>query len=815
MHIKRGVLCRRDGYIYVQLTVDSIRPDTHLVSSAFTKYGSETPSMIFPYGTDDHVLCLAALNVDQRVTIDERDASGGIVARGEISIGVLESKIISKLDNQLKPIDAFHINAWHTKFQTERTRIFLDGGFMSDAGITMRGSICIPSLNASKVTVRLYDQHGVKIEGAGEAHHGKRTIMPGTDDISCTEFPFSVDIPPIRQDYYIFATAPGHPEFASFIVLTAPDYDKMVETGGRYYPGEHMYLPRRLADLKPSADLDPDYDKWFAKHRITDAELEHQRNAKLNGPKFSIIVPLYYTPVELFKPMANSATAQSYENWELILVNSTPDDNELHEVVAQYAKEDPRIRVVELDRNYGITGNTNYGVDAATGDYVSFFDHDDVLEPNILFEYASAIIDDPEIGLLYCDEDKLTDEGVLISPNFKPDFSIDQLRNNNYICHMLTVRKSLLDLIGHTPEGFDGAQDHWLTLRVSEETDRIHHVPKVLYHWRATADSTAMNASNKSYATDSGIRAVQSNLDRLGIDGKVDQYGRAFTYRVRYATTGNPKAAIIVPVTARSKMLEACVRTIVDATAYPNYEIILAHSTGLQGKVADVVKALDGFADRVHTVAFEDTSEPGLVNRAVAKTDAEYVVILDPHVTIDDPEWLSIMVGCCTREEVGAVAPRILKSDYTYYHAGLALTEDGIARLFVDLHRDLALRYYAYPDITRNVSALDDICLVTRKSVFQAVEGLNEGMSGFLAGVDYCLKLGNAGLLCVYTTDITVWYESLLEDKSRASENVRTPITQEERTLMDKWPEAFSHDPFYNPNLCQERPGSQYYLIGD
>lgn len=210
--------------------------------------------------------------------------------------------------------------------------------------------------------------------------------------------------------------------------------------------------------------------------------------------------------------MTESVKNQSYANWELILVNASPDNQELKVHVEQETAHDNRIKSINLTENKGISENTNAGVAIASGDFVSFFDHDDILEPDLLFSYAEAIENNDDVDLLYCDEDKLMPDGKLAQPFFKPDFNIDLLRNNNYICHMLTIRKSLLDTLEPNTKEFDGAQDHNLTLRAVEKARKVHHVPKVLYHWRLSETSTAANADSKPYATIAGIKAVQSHF---------------------------------------------------------------------------------------------------------------------------------------------------------------------------------------------------------------------------------------------------------------------------------------------------------------
>ena len=285
---------------------------------------------------------------------------------------------------------------------------------------------------------------------------------------------------------------------------------------------------RRLRDefgaRRLPIEADGAYDAWFRAHRTSEAELAEQRLAAASlptRPLFSVIVPLYHTPVDFFHEMADSVLCQTYDNLELVLVNSTPADADLARAVADLAAADSRVRVVELERNLGITENTNAGIDVATGDFVCFFDHDDILEPDVLFHYATAIAADPKIDLLFCDEDKLED-GRYVFPTFKPDFCLLLLETNNYVCHMLTIRRELLRELPRATAVYDGAQDHRLGLVASERLRHTFHARKMLYHWRVSATSTAGNAQAKPESLEAGRRAIAEHLERIGVEAVVE-----------------------------------------------------------------------------------------------------------------------------------------------------------------------------------------------------------------------------------------------------------------------------------------------------
>ena len=325
--------------------------------------------------------------------------------------------------------------------------------------------------------------------------------------------------------------------------------------------------------IRRNAQVDPNYPAWFENHKAGIDVLAKQTDTYFEyRPEFSIIVPLFKTPEQFFTDMVDSVKHQSYGRRVLVLVNASLEDARLAELVADARKSDKRIKAVTLTENNGISENTNAGIAVAAGDFISFFDHDDVLEPDILFEYAKAINENPSTDVLYCDEDKLMLDGELAQPLFKPCFNIDLLRDNNYICHMLTVRKSLLDTLEPNTREYDGAQDHNLALRAAEKARHIHHVSKVLYHWRISETSTAADTGSKPYATQAGIRSVQEHLDRMGIPAKVSQSRRPFTYRIDYAVpSDNPLVSIIIPNKDHHRVLDTCVQSILNLSTYRNF----------------------------------------------------------------------------------------------------------------------------------------------------------------------------------------------------------------------------------------------------
>lgn len=802
MEIKRDILCRDKGLVFQKLVVEGAVEGVGLQATAATKEADAVPCDVYPLGLGEFVLCAPDFSVDQQIDLRIVGQDGVDLGGSSITISGWRSKWESKFNYLFAKEKAYEIRNINQRFFDRKADIQLLECCVAKVRRVLRGRVVLPADDVTAVVVKLLDEKGRIFSEPRRFDVYEDDRYMDCDANPYRAFPFFVEVPGEVRNYCVVVDVPERPDLNNFCGFPVNMHKKLV--------GDFM-------DRSLDANENPDYCKWFERFRVDGREVSRQRQIEFPlEPKFSIIVPLYNTPIGLFRDMVDSVLSQTYSSWELILVNSTPENAELTHLVDECANGNDRVHVVTLDGNYGITENTNRGVAVAVGDYVAFFDHDDVLEPDILFEYAKAVNEDPSIDMLYCDEDKLLDSGLLAYPNFKPDFSIDQLRNNNYVCHMLTVRKSLLDRIGPTPEGFDGAQDHWLALRVSEETKNIKHVPKVLYHWRATAGSTALSNANKTYATDAGIRAVRSHIERLGIDADVEGYGRQFTYRVKYNAPAGAKVSIVIPSHNGEKVLRKCLDSIFEKTDYANYEVVLVENNSTEKALFDYYEELEGSGKPVKVVTWEGEgfNFSSLVNFGVSKCDGEYILLLNNDIEVLDRDWLDILAGFVSRPEVGAVGPRLWYPDDTYQHAGLAVVGNGVARLFVDLPEEHApTKYLTFHDMTRNVSAVTGACLMTRREVFDEVGGFDKGLSVAFNDVDYCLKCAERGYLTVYTADTSLYhYESFTRgtDYDKSENQVR--MNKELAAFRQRWAEIYvKGDPYYNRNLVQEEPEACYF----
>ena len=552
--------------------------------------------------------------------------------------------------------------------------------------------------------------------------------------------------------------------------------------------------------LYRTAGSDPYYTQWFNEHKVAPFEVERQRTITFpEEPLFSIVVPLYKTPIELFDDMVISVAAQSYGNWECILVNSTPEDVALSEHVACAVETDARFRAIQLERNLGISLNTNAGIAQAKGDFVCFLDHDDTLEPDALFEYAKAVNERPDTDLIYCDEDKIDTDGNYCTPTFKTDFNLDLLRSFNCVCHMLCIRKTLLDqLEPNTPE-FDGAQDHNLTLQAVEKARHVHHVSRILYHWRMTENSTAAGVGAKPYAIAAGVLSVQRHLDRIGVRAHVSDAGEGMaSYKVRYDVPLNkPLVSILIPNKDHVDLLKPCIDSILNKSTYDNFEIIVIENNSTQARTFVYYKALEA-EPRVKVVCWPEQgfNFSKIINFGRKSAHGEYLLPLNNDTEVITPDWIERMLGNCAREEVGAVGCKLYYPDDTVQHAGCVIIE-GTALAFRHVPRE-GSSYLNLMNTQRNTSAVAGACFMVSAADFDAVGGLEPALSVEYNDIDFCLKLLDAGKLNVYLPDVELYhYESF----SRGASD-RGAHYQELCLFEYRWSKLIGRgDPYYNRNL--------------
>ncbi|MBO5987481.1 MAG: glycosyltransferase family 2 protein, partial [Lachnospiraceae bacterium] len=474
--------------------------------------------------------------------------------------------------------------------------------------------------------------------------------------------------------------------------------------------------------------------------------------------KISILVPLYNTPKEFLVEMIESVTGQTYANWELCLADGSDAEHAyVGETCLEYAaKADGRIVYKKLDKNMGISGNTNACLTLASGEFIGLFDHDDVLHPSVLYEYVKAI-NEQGADYLYCDEItfKSGDGNKMLTLHFKPDFAPDNLRANNYICHFSVFSRELLDGTELFRTQFDGSQDHDMILRLTDNAKKIVHVPRVMYYWRSHAGSVASGIEAKPYAIAAAKGAVAEHLKKHGFDGFAISSTRAFAtiFRIQYQILGRPKISIVIPNKDHVEDLKRCVTSILEKSTYDNFEIIIVENNSETSEIKEYYETLEG-NEKIKIVTYEGGFNYSAINNfGVRFADGEYILLLNNDTQVITPNWLEELLMYAQRGDVGAVGAKLYYGDHTIQHAGVILGL-GAHRTAGHCHYKQERQNLGYMGrlcYAQNFSAVTGACLMVKKALYEEVGGLDESFAISLNDVDFCLKLREKGLLNVFT----------------------------------------------------------------
>ena len=546
------------------------------------------------------------------------------------------------------------------------------------------------------------------------------------------------------------------------------------------------------------------YGPWYEAYIPDEETLETQRKHKFDyKPLISIAVPAYQTPVEFLKQMIESLISQTYSEWELCIANASPDNEEMQKVLADYSARDSRVRFCNLKENLGIAENTNQAFAMAKGEFMGLLDHDDLLAPNALYEIVKALQDHPEADALYTDEDKVTTElDEHFQPHLKPDFNLDLLRSNNYICHFFVVRRSIVEKAGGFRKEFDGAQNYDFIFRCTENAREVLHVPEILYHWRTHKASTADNPASKMYAFEAGKRAIEANLERTGTKGIVSHTRDLGFYRVKYPVQGNPLVSVIIPNKDEKETLQTCLEMLEKNTSYQNFEIIIIENNSTTDEIFKYYKELSK-DPRIHLLRWgKEFNYSAINNFGVAHAKGEYLLFLNNDVKAINPDWMEEMLGVCQRPEVGGVGAKLIYPDNTIQHAGCVIGMGGIAgHMFVDMPADRT-GYLHKASLLQDMSAVTAACLMMKKNVFEEAGGFTEDLAVAFNDVDLCLKVRKNDHLIVYDPYARLYH---MESKTRGAEDSKEKIRRfqtEIEYMRCHWLDILKNgDPYYNKNL--------------
>ncbi len=573
--------------------------------------------------------------------------------------------------------------------------------------------------------------------------------------------------------------------------------------------------------LGPDAQSDEAYRRWIAAHdTLSDADrdaIADHITRMADPPLISVVMPAYATPEPLIRAAIESVRAQLYPRWELCIADDGSPGDALWRRLEDYARQDPRIRIARRPANGQIAAATNSALGLATGDFVAFMDHDDLLAEHALYHVAALLERRPDTDLIYSDEDKIDARGRRAQPHFKTEWNADLMLGQNVVNHLAVYRRSLVEELGGVREGFEGAQDHDLALRAAERTGpgRIGHIPWVLYHWRWRGRQGSFSRNWAKRCAEAARRAVAEHLARTGQTGATvtHQPGAARWLRVtRAVPEPRPLVSIIVPTRDRLDLLARCAEGVLQGTDYAPLELMIVDNGSVEPPTLAYFEALK--ADpRVRILpAPGPFNFSALMNRAVTEARGEIILLLNNDISMIGDGWLTEMVSHAVRPGVGAVGARLLYPDGTVQHAGVALGIGGVAGHLQVGAPGRHAGYQGHLKLTRNVSAVTAACLAMRRSVWDEVGGMDaERLTVAFNDVDLCLKIRAAGYDIVWTPFAELYHHESASRGLDLEPAAAARFQAEIATMRERWGEVLDADPFYGPvfdkRFSNYRPG--------
>ena len=497
---------------------------------------------------------------------------------------------------------------------------------------------------------------------------------------------------------------------------------------------------------------DKNYAAWYEKNKVSEEELTKQRNKEFPYmPLFSILVPVYNTPIPYLREMLDSVRNQTYQKWQLCIANANPENEEVARILNQYIEMDKRIQTVNVPENLGIAQNTNKALSIAKGDYIGLLDHDDMLAADALFEVAKTV-NDENADVIYTNEDKITMSGEKhFQPNFKPEFNLDMLRSNNYICHFFIAKASLMKEIGGFRGEYNGAQDYDMIFRCTERADNIVRIPKVLYHWRMHEQSTAENPESKRYAFDAGKKVIEDHLKRCGESAEVQMTEYPGFYRVKYAIKEKPRVSVVIVKETKNMIPKDTLIKIADDYGRDRVEFCVVDGN-YKGDIE-----FDGIS--INTLPWKKKcNNTEMLNYGIEKTKNEYILVLSSYIIKVSDNYIETFVSNTMRKNVGAVGGKMYFSNGTIKNAGLFIKKDGtIEEVFKKLPR-LCVGYMNRQSMQQNMQAITFDDIMFKKSLWEKIKNGISKSKSLQRDVEICTKIRGNDLLLVYTP----WAESVV-----------------------------------------------------
>jgi GT2 family glycosyltransferase len=559
-------------------------------------------------------------------------------------------------------------------------------------------------------------------------------------------------------------------------------------------------------------EMKSDYAIWLEQHAPRTDDIETQRMLAQflpYKPLFSIVMPVYETPRALLIEALDSVLAQSYPYWELCIADDNSPSSYVRTVLEEYARRDERVKVVFRETNGHISEASNSAIAAANGDYIGLVDHDDVLSPEALFQVALVLNELPETDMLYSDEDKIDVDGHRSQPYFKPDWAPETFLSKMYTSHFGVYRRSIVEEIGGFRGEFNGSQDYDLVLRFTERTDRIVHIPKVLYSWRIHPGSAAGSTDAKPYAYIAAQKALREAMHRRGEPGHVEHVPNcAGLYIPRFDLRRRGRVSIIIPSRDRGADLERCLRSLFLKSTYADFEVILVDNGTVERDALETIERWTRWdAERFRVVRREQPFNfSALINAGAAASHGEFLLLLNNDTEIITPDWIERMAEYAQRDGIGAVGVKLLFPDDTVQHAGIVVGLGGAAGHPLYTLDRFNNHYFGALVTANNYSAVTAACMMVRREVFESVGGFDEEFAVAYNDVDFCLRLRAAGLRNVYIPHVELYhFESASRGSDLDAERAERNLIEQEK-LIERWKIRDTPDPYFNRNFALTDP---------
>ena len=822
MSIKRLALCRSQGRLFVLLrfvgedVAGIIECEGSRAFAHATTNGASVPLLVLPV---DHgrvlALCPSVAGYERELAVlvlpfldgsatDVDFASSG-QKLGSIRLDSRMAKLESKINYKAKPALCALIRDAQRGERCGRYEIDAVRYLPADSGAVWRYEVTWAGDSQCTPQLEILDTHMNVIDATVHMFESQVDVSQ-QNGCRVNKTYLSVEMPEDIRDFVAIATDPAGQIQSGFCAMDGRLYNGMVDDSWN-----------RMKDAR--AD-DAAYRRWFEQHRAKPGDLACQRVAAAAfayRPLLSIVVPCYKTDRVYLRELLDSVLAQSYDNWELLLMDASPEWDAVANLAT--AAHDERVRRIELPGNGGIVVNTNAGIQQATGDYIAFLDHDDILEQDALFRYVAALnkgAKDERPQVLFCDEDMFQKTGEWGQPVFKTKLNVDLLYSHNCVTHFLMVEKALIDRIGVSPEDVAGAQDYDLTLRCLAAGVRFEHVAHVLYHWRVHPGSTADgSADSKPYAIEAGRLALQRHFDSLGVRGTVEESETPFVYRMRYALPEPaPLVSIVIPTKDHVETLDACVTSIAQKATYANYEIVLVENNSEAPEtfayyetLPERVAAASGGKGTARVEWWSgEFNYSQIINFGVKHAKGDYLLLLNNDTEVITPDFIEEMMGYLQRPDAGVVGAKLYFADHLVQHAGILV---GVRGALAHANQDFSAKregYLARAVRPGDFSAVTGACQMVRRDVFEQVGGYNEEFAVGFNDADFCLRVWEAGYRTIFTPYAELYhYEFTSRGREEANEEKLRRWKHEQALFIQRWPEFFlTGDPWLGPNLSAE-----------